>query len=286
MTLDASRITIKTTVRNTLKDAMHKPLLKTTFAGLLASTLFGCSMFSAPDREPYYPQVRDVYYSAEEIPVIESNNVLKTAIKQNQFVAVIEKSDVNQSTEKVFAEIADSQTVTLTDLQGELFHAGLETIIKQFSCELYASQQPSNSVQLCPQSNKIVDNGLNYLPFQDGLRYTERLTSIQTDASDHLQLEFFLKSTHERSLDSLWGAVHELGFFKDSTLSEDRLVLTVNLNAYKRSSGSGQWQFMHPEPLVFFIALTSVENILARPNEVEAMGFAYQSAKLLVVDSR
>ncbi len=265
---------------------MQKTLLKTITSGLLASSLLGCSLFSKPERVPYYPQVRDVHYSSEEIPVIESDNVLKSAIKQNRFVDLTDQQGINRSTEAVFAEIMNSQALTTADLQSEWFHQGVAEIVKQFSCELYSSQQPAQSIQLCPQSNKVVDNDLGYFPFQDGLRYTERLSSTQVNPADSLQLELFLKSTHERTLDSLWGAVHELGAFKESTLSEESLVLTINIDAYKRNEASGQWQFMHPDPLIFFVVLPSADNILSRPNEVEAMNFAYRSSKLLVVDSR
>ena len=259
---------------------------KMSIAAALGLGLTACSMFSEPKREPYYPPLRDTVYSDEDITVIESNNVLKAAIKSNQYVNVANYNNVNGTADKVFAEVLNSSAVTLKDIQNEQFHQGLETIIKQFTCELYASKQPADSVQLCPLSSKIVDNNLNYLPFEDGLRFTQRLRATLYDNEDRLQIELFLKSTHERSLDTLWGAVHELGHFNNSTLSPDSLVLTVNMKVYKKSDSNLRWMYLHPEPLVFFVVLPSVDLIISRPNEVESMNFSYRSAKLLVVDSR
>ncbi|EGA67598.1 hypothetical protein [Vibrio brasiliensis] len=265
---------------------MHNGKVHTILTGLATVTLAGCSMFSPAERDPYYPQLRDTTYSSEDITVIESDNVLKAAIKHNEFVLVEEKQTVNQAIELVFAEAIDNRAVSVEDLRSEQFHRALEEVIKQFTCELYASKQPADSIQLCPQQNQIVDNALDYLPFEQGLRFAHRISTIKQDHNDTLQLEMFLKSTHERPLESLWGAVHELGKFKGSRLAPEQLVLTINLKAYKKSPSDHTWKYMYPEPLVFFVVLPSVEHLIQRPNEIESMDFAYRTAKLLVVDSR
>lgn len=259
---------------------------KNLFALFIASQLVGCSIFSAPERTPYYPLLSQSTYSSDDDEVISTDNVLKSAIKHNDYVMVEETSDVNDSVEKVFAEAINSHSVSTQDLKSDPFHRGVELIIRQFTCELYASQQPDNSVQLCPQNNQIVDNGLGHLPFVDGVRFTERLSTIEQSGDQSLQLELFLKSTHERSLQSLWGAVHELGYFKGSNLPAESLVLTINLTAYKKDNGAHNWKYMYPDPLIFFIVLPPADLILSRSNEIESMNFAYRSAKLLVVDSR
>ncbi|ERB62978.1 hypothetical protein N779_23280 [Vibrio coralliilyticus OCN008] len=142
---------------------MQTPIGKTSIAVALGLSLTACSMFSEPKREPYYPALRDTVYSDEDITVIESNNVLKTAIKSNQYVNVADFDEVNNNAAKVFAEVLNSSSVTVKDIQNKQFHEGLKTIIKQFTCELYASKQPADSVQLCPLDSKIVDNNLDYL---------------------------------------------------------------------------------------------------------------------------
>ncbi len=162
-------------------------------------------MFSQPERTPYYPSIRDSTYSDEKISVIESNNVLKSAIKQNRYVPVNETAKVNNNAATIFSEVVASNTLSITDLNQDEFHQGLEALIKQFTCELYASQQSADTIQVCPQSQKIVDNNLGYLPFEDGVRRTERLVSVVRNAQETLELEFFLKSSNERSLESLWG---------------------------------------------------------------------------------
>ncbi|MEZ8100923.1 hypothetical protein [Vibrio bivalvicida] len=255
-------------------------------AGLITANIAGCSLFFADEREPYYPLLRNSTYSGDDIAVIETDNVLKSAVKHNDFVLVEDGARVNQSVDKVFAEAINNHSVSVEDLKGEEFHQGLELIIKQFTCELYASQQPVDSIQLCPQSNQVVDNGLGYLPFEKGVRTAQRLSAIERNDEGTLQLELFLKSTHERPLESLWGAVHELGYFKGSQLPPESVVLTINLKAYKKDTNAHNWRYLHSEPLIFFVVLPSVDQLINRPNEVESMKFAYRSAKLLVVDSR
>ena len=257
-----------------------------TIAAMALLSLNGCSLFNADQRQPYYPLLRDVIYSEQELTVIQSDNILTQAITNNHFLAVNETSKLNQAFDKLFAEATHNQAVSIHDLIESEFHQDLALLIKQFSCELFASQQPADSIQLCPLSNQIVDNGLDYLPFQQGRRVTERLSVVSKNRQDTFQLELFLRSSHERSLDTLWGAVHELGALKGSQLAPESLVLTVNLNAYKKSEDLQRWKYLNPEPLLFFVVLPPVEYIISRPNEIQSMDFAYRSAKLLIIDSR
>lgn len=248
--------------------------------------LNGCSLFDADQRQPYYPLLSDATYSEQELGVIQSDNILTQAIRNNHFLAVNETSTLNQTFDKLFAEATNNQAVSIDDLIESEFHQNLALLIKQFSCELFASQQPVDSIQLCPLNGQIVDNGLDYLPFQQGHRVTERLSVVSKNSQDTFQLELFLRSSHERSLDTLWGAVHELGVWKGSQLAPESIVLTVNLNAYKKNSVIQRWKYLNPEPLIFFVVLPPVDYIASRPNEIQSMDFAYRSAKLLIVDSR
>lgn len=259
---------------------------KLMVAALPLVGLNGCSLFDADQRQPYYPLLREAIYSEQELAVIQSDNILTQAIRNNHFLAVNETSTLNQAFEKLFAEATNNQAVSIDDLIESEFHQNLALLIKQFSCELFASQQPVDSIQLCPLSNQIVDNGLDYLPFQQGRRVTERLSVVSKNSQDTFQLELFLRSSHERSLDTLWGAVHELGALKGSQLAPESIVLTVNLNAYKKNPAIQRWKYLNPEPLLFFVVLPPVDYITSRPNEIQSMDFAYRSAKLLIVDSR
>jgi hypothetical protein len=257
--------------------------MKHVFASLLVISLTGCSIFNEPERVPYYPQITESIYNLDGDAVIDTDNIIKSSIVQNRYVPVIDRNAVNQVTDQIFAEVEYSELVTFHDLQSELFHRGVKAIINQFSCELFASQQPKDSIQVCPLTNKIVDNNHGYLPFEQGTRFTQRLAVITRDPANTIQFDFFLKSTHEKSLDSLWGAVHEMGHFYGSTIPKESLVLTVNLNGHKKSSSTNRWHEMYRHPLIFFVTLPSVDQITQRPNEIEAMDFAYRSAKLLVV---
>lgn len=262
----------------------HKALTYSTF--ITSLLLSGCAFFSPPEREPYYPLLSEATYSSEEIAVIESNNVLKSAIKQNVLISLEKQNEIETSFSKVFAEVENSEGFSFEDLKTPSFHQALKTVVQQFSCEVYASQQDANTIQLCPQNGEIVDNNLPYLPFKDGVRVIQRLAATELNGEGALQLEMFLKSTHERPLESLWGAVHELGRFKGSELAVESLVLTVNLSAYKKDAYAHAWRAAYHEPLIFFVVLPSVDEIADQPNEIASMAYSFNKAKLIAADSR
>jgi hypothetical protein len=258
-----------------------------TFSTITISLLLsGCAFFSTPEREPYYPLLSEATYSDDEIAVIESNNVLKSAIKQNALINLEKQNEIEASFSKVFAEVENSEGFSFEDLKTPSFHQALKTIVQQFSCEVYASQQDANTIQLCPQHEKIVDNNLPYLPFKDGGRVIQRLITDELNEQGTLQLEMFLKSTHERPLESLWGAVHELGRFKGSQLPAESLVLTINLSAYKKDHYAHAWRSAYHEPLIFFVVLPPVDEISEQPNEIASMAYSFNNAKLIAADSR
>ncbi|MBU2898835.1 hypothetical protein [Vibrio hepatarius] len=265
---------------------MNAHFVKTIALTLLVLNITACSLFSLTDREPYYPLFRDSVYTDDSVTIIDTNNVVRKAIKSNDYVNVSDHEAVNNNASKIFSEAITSSATSIKDIQNTYFHNGLEAVIKQFTCEMYASQQPANSVQLCPLSSEILNNNLQHLPFTKGLRVNHRLSVTVHDDSGDLELEFFLKSTQERSLNTLWGAVHELGNILHSNLAEESLVLTINMSVHKKNHLDTLWRALHHEPLVFFVILPSVDSILQSKNEAESMDFAYAEAKLLVVDSR
>lgn len=265
---------------------MNKPVSKATILALVLVGLNACSLLSKTDRQPYYPFFTYSVYSDADVSLIETNNVVAKAIRSNHYVRVSDIGAFNSNIDKVFSEALTSYSVSIDDIKTQGFHHGIESIIKQFACEVYVSQQPADSIQLCPLSKDVVDNNIPYLPFIDGLRVHHRLSKKVSVNSGDIEFEFFLRSTHERSLETLWGAVHELGSIPDSELPFDSLVLTINMNAHKKSDLDTRWRSLHHEPLVFFVMLPSVDLILQNKNEIASMDFAYEKALLLIVDSR
>ena len=248
--------------------------------------LTGCSGFELSKISDHYPTLNVATFSDENTQLDSSPNIIKSAIEHNEYVRVEDTQKVNQYIYKIFAEAELNEVVSINELKNNLFHSALELIVKQFTCELYASMQPSNSIQFCPRERDMVTNNLGYLPFKNGLRYNHRLVVEEKDTETSLHIELFLRSTRERSFDSVWGAVHELGYFKGSRLDPESLVLTVNLNAYKKSAKEHNWHFAHSEPLVFFVIIPTIKALIHRPNEIESMDYAYRSARILIVDSR
>ncbi|MCY9845562.1 hypothetical protein [Vibrio caribbeanicus] len=267
------------------KDLMQPCLRKWTHLGIIV-VLIGCSGFDLDKAPGHYPTLGLATFSDASVQLANSPNIVKSAIEHNEFVKIKNIDKVNRYIPRIFAEANLNEVVSINDLKNAPFHSALELIVKQFTCELYASMQPSNSVQFCPRDRDIVTNNLGYLPFKDGVRHNHRLVIEEKDANSTLHIELFLRSTLERPFESVWGAVHELGYFKGSRLDPESLVLTINLNAYKKSSKEHNWHLAHSEPLVFFVIIPTVKALTQRPNEMESMDYAYRSARILVVDSR
>ncbi|WP_114785770.1 hypothetical protein [Vibrio tetraodonis] len=265
---------------------MRTHIIEAVILTVACTILSSCSYFSSTTREPYYPRLSNSIFSDESLTLIETNNVVIKAIKSNRYVSVSDFQGVNDVAKIVFNEAEVSSAVSISDVQTSLFHHALESIIKQFTCEVFTSKHPNSSIQLCPLSKSATMSAEHALPFIGGIRLKHRLsTTIHNDPAG-LEFELFLRSVQERSLDTLWGAVHELGKIPNSELAQDSLVLTINMNIHKKNDLDRRWRSLHHEPLVFFVILPPVESIWRSKNEIESMSFAYKKAVLLVVDSR
>ena len=263
---------------------MHTHIIKAVILTVTCVIISSCSYFSSTTRQPYYPLLSNSIFSDESLTLIETNNIVIKAIKSNRYVSVSDYQGVNDVANIVFNEAEVSSAVSISDVQNSLFHHALESIIKQFTCEVFTSKHTNSSIQLCPLSKNATKTAA--LPFIDGIRLKHRLsTTIHNDLVG-LEFELFLRSVQERSLDTLWGAVHELGKVPNSELSQDSLVLTVNMNIHKKNDSDRRWRSLHHEPLVFFVVLPPVESIWQSKNEIKSMNFAYEKAVLLIVDSR
>ena len=173
---------------------MQPCLRKWTHLGMLA-LLTGCSGLYLDKAPDHYPTLSLATFSDASVHLATSPNIVKSAIEHNEFVKIKNTDKVNQYIPRIFAEANLNEVVSISDLKNTTFHSALELMVKQFTCELYASMQPYDSVQLCPKDRDIVTNNLGYLPFKDGVRYNHRLVIEEKDANSTLHIELFLRST-------------------------------------------------------------------------------------------
>ena len=133
---------------------MYTPIIRAVTLTVASISLSSCSFFTSSDIDPYYPLLTDSVYSDESLALIETNNIVIKALKSNRYVDVSNYQQVNNVAAIVFNEAEASSSVSIADIQTSHFHRMLESIIKQFACEVYASQQLENSVQFCPFQKK------------------------------------------------------------------------------------------------------------------------------------
>ncbi|WP_254068227.1 hypothetical protein [Vibrio aestuarianus] len=257
------------------------------FASLLTIPLLsGCIAYSLDEYHSMtYSTLSEAYYSENELTVADNPNVVRSAVEQNHLVWTTDLKSVEDELPTLFPELnLHEQNSHPFDVQ--IFHVALNHLIGRFGCELYSSVQNEDSVQTCDNQGTIAANNLGYLPFNKGKYLGERLQVHQQSNQQRFAIDLYLKSTFERSLDSVWGAVHTLGHFNHSQLSPDSLVLTVYLNSYTQNSENALWQPLHAEPLIFFVLLPNIDSILSQENEMAASDFSYNNSKLLLVKSQ
>lgn len=257
------------------------------FAPLLTIPLLsGCIAYSLDEYHLMtYSALSEAYYSEGELTIADNPNVVRTAIAQNHLVWTTDLKSVEDELPTLFPELnLSAQNSNLFDVQA--FHIALNNLVGRFSCELYSSVQSEDSVQTCDNHGTIAANNLGYLPFNKGKYLGERLQVHQQSNQHRFAIDLYLKSAFERSLDSMWGAVHTLGHFNHSQQSPDSLILTVYLNGYTQNSVNALWQPLHAEPLVFFVLLPNIDSILDQENEMAASDFSYNNSKLLIVRSQ
>ncbi|MGF1754206.1 hypothetical protein L4C33_11475 [Vibrio makurazakiensis] len=250
----------------------------------ILSALLGCSTSDDADNaylNEYFPLSESVY-SQDALKVGATNNIIKSAINQSQLLSIVERADVDRHMSVLFPEISAQSHASISLLSTPVFHDSLEQIISEFTCHLYSSAQPDNTVQFCPNSISVQRNNLDYLPFNKGELYQQRLIVNNKNLTDGVQVELFMKSGKELSSEQLFAPIHTLGVFPRSSIADNSLVLTINMKASTINS-ERVWQPIYNKPLIFFVVMPDIESITELPNELNAIEYAKNNSSILLV---
>ncbi|NAW97709.1 MULTISPECIES: hypothetical protein [unclassified Vibrio] len=271
---------------NLCKRITHSPFGYALACSLLLS---GCIAYNSKPKNPRsYPLLSEAIYSEDDLSLADNPNIIRTAIEENQSVTINDLNALTSQLPIVFPEL-NLHLEQEHSFDARLFQSAVQQLVAQFACELYSSQQMSDSVQMCANDGRVTPNNLGYLPFQQGKYSGERLTvhrhsQPQGSQSQSVAVDLYLKSTSERPLSSIWGSTHTLGRFHGSHFSSDSVVLTVYFEGHVLDERH-QWQAQYPEPLIFFLLLPSITTLLQQGNDASAAQFAMNNTRLLLVDS-
>ncbi|WP_261599248.1 hypothetical protein, partial [Marinomonas sp. BSi20414] len=121
------------------------------------------------------------------------------------------------------------------------------------------------------------------MPFVSGQFTTNRIDAFIDDQNNHVSFHAYLKSTNEKSLDSAFGSVHELGTFFGKLADRRSLVLSIDLQTYQLNANGFRGEKINKIPYTYFVILPKAVDIAKQSNQELAGRFSVEKAKLLIL---
>ncbi|HFQ5100102.1 TPA: hypothetical protein ACGUU3_003388 [Vibrio vulnificus] len=252
---------------------------------ILKVIVLAASMLFAIESHAYvsgnYPRLATMRIEESQQLIASSNNMISYAIENGQSVS-LEYNQIKSMTPYIFRkEYFDSYVGK--KLNSPTFVKGLQAIVNEFACAEYRFRHRMPQSDSC--SGYVSDqNDKEKMPFVDGQFKSFRLEQHINSKRDGISYQFYLPSTSEKALDSIWGAVHELGTFFGRAFDPRQLVLSVYMQAYPlNENGFRDGNPFYDKPIVFFIVLPPAVEIFRQDNQIEGGQFAQDKAQLLIL---
>lgn len=230
-----------------------------------------------------YPSLATIRFGDGNQIVASSDNLIANAIESGHRIPLVYNSKFSSLTPNLFpSKYFDSYTSDR--LNNEAFVAGLKEIVSKFACAEYRFRHGQPEAEGCLG---FIEDGRNkeQMPFVDGT-YVDKRMEVHIDSKKHgIGYYFYLPSASEKSLNTLWGAVHELGTFFGRSLGRKQLVLTVYVSVYLlNDSGYRSSKPIYNEPLAYFVVLPSALDIYKNRNQNIVGHSAAQKSSLLILE--
>ncbi|MEF1200420.1 hypothetical protein QTO12_07680 [Vibrio owensii] len=252
---------------------------------MLKVILLAASILFTIDSHAYvsgnYPRLATMRIGEPQQLVSSSNNMISYAIENGKSVS-LEYNQIKSMTPYIFRkEYFDSYIGK--KLNNPTFVKGLQAIVNEFACAEYRFRHRMPQSDSC--SGYVGDKyNKEKMPFVDGQFKSFRLEQHIDNKRDGISYQFYLPSASEKTLDSIWGAVHELGSFFGRTFERRQLVLSVYMQAYPlNENGFRDRTPFYDKPITFFIVLPSATEISRQNNQTRAGHFAADKAQLLIL---
>lgn len=216
--------------------------------------------------------------------VYDTNNVLKVAIEDNRFIPLAYNTKWRDSAPELFPEIRTLSQYELDAYASPNLVKGIQKLVAEFSCATYRFNQNKPQTRSC-QGASFDNKKREGKPFQGGQYVDNRLTVSINNVSNSMpnrSYDIYLPSAKEKPLNSVWGAVHELGSFFVRQRDNKDTVLTIYIDAYRLDKDLERGKKVTDKPQVVFVVIPRASVIGRQSSEQAAANFAVKDAVLIV----
>ena len=258
--------------------------LKKLYLAIVVSLTFVSQGLSAQSYHAgNYPRFSNaiIWPSGESVSA-RANNVSR-AIERADVIPLSYTDRLKGFSQYVFPHSVYGDSYIQHKLTSEAFIQVLSNVVKQFGCAEYRFRHDLPESTGCSNESS---NRREAMPFVSGQFTTNRIDAFIDDQNNHVSFHAYLKSTNEKSLDSAFGSVHELGTFFGKLADRRSLVLSIDIQAYQLDSNGFRGDKINKSPYTYFLILPKAIDIAKQANQEAAGNFAVENAQLLILGKR
>lgn len=228
-----------------------------------------------------YPRFSNaiIWPSGESVSA-RANNVSR-AIERADAIPLSETYRLKELSQYLFPSSVYGDSYLQNKLASDGFTQALGNVVKQFGCAEYRFRHD------LPESTGCLNGSSNQkeaMPFVSGQFTSNRIESFIDDQSNNINFHAYLKSTNERSLDSAFGSVHELGTFFGRLAGRQSLVLSIDLQTYQLNANGFRGDKINKKPYTYFLILPKATDISKQASQEEAGGFSKSRSRILILN--
>ncbi len=214
----------------------------------------------------------------------ETNNVIKNAIEQNNFLPLSYNSQFSDAASDLFKQVDKMGRFELNAFASPQLINGIEQLVKEFACATYRFQARKGESGQC---NGLVRDDTNKegQPFVYG-QFVEKPMLISVNSirpnMPARSYDIYLPAAKDFPLEYAWGAAHELGSFFVRKRDRKDTVLTVYIDGYKLDINGERSERLTDKPEIVFVVIPKASRIGIQANENAAAKFALADADFIV----
>lgn len=230
-----------------------------------------------------YPRFAYAQLFSSGESVSEKPNVLLTAIENGDAIPLHNLQDVKSSKSYLFPNLYFLSSYNADKLASQTFVDAMSKVVGEFACAEYRFRKGLAEKREC--KGYVADEDVSEsMPFVSGQYTTSPIEVNADDRRNRVSFYAYLPSAEEKSLESAFGSVHELGTFFGRFAHRRSLILSISLQAYWLDSDNMRKDKINQDTVSYFVVLPKAVDIAAQPDESSAAQFAIKQAKLLILE--
>jgi hypothetical protein len=264
----------------------YKRIAKRTVAEIIAALciLFLSSAFNCVTayQTGNYPELAYAKLFSDGTNVSDKPNSVLNAIENGNAIPLKFGAEFKAMQELIFPQQYYGERYIQKKLNSAKFIETLAEVVKEFSCAEYRFRHQLPEKSNC--NGYIVNNRKKeHMPFVSGRYMTNRIEANRDDHRNRISFQAYLESSKEKSLESAFGSVHELGSFFGRLADRRSLVLSVQVQTFWLNTNQQREKPMLSEPLTYFLILPKAVDIAQQKSESAAASYALANTRLLIL---